>query len=91
MPATPGLSILIFFGARFASAYSKGLFKSTSSLGCTSASRMSRASLALDGVGTIREEGGETEWWSGGSTGFLDVELCRSLLCDPLEATESCT
>ena len=89
MPAMPGLSILIFFGARFASEYSKGRFKSTSSFGCTSASRMSRASLALDGVGTIREDGGETE--CGGSTGFLDVELCRSLLCDPLEATESCT
>lgn len=51
---------------------------------------MSRASLALDGVGTIREEGGETEW-AGGSTGTLDAELCLGLLCDPLEATESCT
>ena len=80
MPATPGLSILIFFGARFASEYSNGRFKSTSSLGFTSPSRMSRASLALDGVGTIREEGGETERGRGGSTGFLDVELCRSLL-----------
>lgn len=73
MPATPGLSILIFFGARFASEYSNGRFKSASSFGCASASRMSRASLALDGVGTIREEGGDTEWGSGG---ILDVELC---------------
>jgi hypothetical protein len=46
-------------------------------------------SLAQDGVGAIREDGGETE--RVGSTGTLDVELCRSLLCDPLEATESCT
>ena len=76
--ATAGLSILIFFGARLTSVYSKGRFKSTSSLGCTSTSRMSRVSLALDGVGTIREEGGETE--RGGSTGTLDVELCRGLL-----------
>jgi hypothetical protein len=73
MPGTAGLSILIFFGARLTSVYSKGRFKSTSSLGGTSASR---TSFALDGVGTIREEGGETE----SSTGTLDVELCRGLL-----------
>ena len=75
MPATAGLSILIFFGARLTSVYSKGRFKSTSSLGCTSASRIS---MALDGVGAIREEGGETEW--GVSTAALDVELWRGLL-----------
>ena len=56
IPATAGLSILIFFEARLTSAYSKGRFKSTSSL-----ESVSRMSLALDGVGTIREEGGETE------------------------------
>lgn len=38
---------------------------------------MSRTSLALDGVGIIREEGGESEW--GEFTGTLDVEFGRAL------------
>lgn len=47
-------------------------------------------SLALDGVGTIREEGGDAE--GAESTATLDVEVGRFLLWpDPLEATESCT
>lgn len=82
-------SILIFFGDRCISTYSKGRFKSTS-LKWMSTSRISCISLTVKGVGIILEDGGETEWDSAAAVDF-DVEALRAFFwVDPL-GTESWT
>lgn len=68
-----------------------GRFKSISSPRCISTSRESCASFPVEGVGTMREDGGEME--PGESTvGAFDDDGRLAFLCpDPLDPFESCT
>lgn len=88
MPERAGLllSIRIFLSALLLSWYSRLRFRSVPS--CMS---MSRMSFAVDGVGAMREDGGEIDPGESAVTAF-EVDGRRAFRCpEPFEPPESCT